>query len=606
LVKLGSLDPRTGFLLQLEVLSDGGAVNTAKLAQFFSTVRDKQLWQKNPDKYQEISADQGDKYQGHYSLLNPVGAGNTRQLPLASGMLSLWLADRQDPVRWDLRNRPWTMGEIIADEQSQSVSLLWTLLSGDQPVVRLTKTYRLVKGDYTVYVSLKLENLTDEPLKISLEQAGPAGVPREDPARDSRQLAYGRFVPSDQAVRVSRIGFDKADPSQPGGTAIGSSANTEPVIWTGLINKFFGSMLYITPHQADAMDATPYRATYTGRGVVESPTSRIFVPMILLSDINLAPRDTSRPIDLEVFTGPKKREMFVDPQAAYYRPIYTRLHYIGTIDLGRCFMAPVWLTLGMMWLLGMFSKLALGNYGVAIILLVFLVRLVLHPLTKKSQVSMMNMQKLAPQIQKLREKYANDKDALNRETMQVYKKQGATPLLGCLPMLLQMPIWVALFTALSVSIELRHSAFLPVWITDLSSPDRLFEWSARYTLPLIGHCFNLLPILLTVAMFFQSKVNPQMTGAAATSPDQQKQQQMMRYMMPLMMLFFFYNSPSGLTLYIMASTFAGVAEQIVIRRHIEAHQAVEAARQTTVKIPGKGFRDSRGKKPKGPFWVKRG
>ena len=196
-----------------------------------------------------------------------------------------------------------------------------------------------------------------------------------------------------------------------------------------------------------------------------------------------------------------------------------------------------------MWLLGRLSQVALGNYGVAIILLVFLVRLLLHPITKKGQVAMMRSQKLAPQVQKLKEKFADDKATLNREMMALYKQHGATPLWGCLPMVLQMPIWFALYAALNASVELRHAGFLPVWITDLSAPDALWTWPERYSLPLLGHTLNLLTILLTVAMFFQVKTMPSSMGQAAATPDQIRQQKMMQYMSPVMMLLFFYSAP---------------------------------------------------------------
>ena len=128
---------------------------------------------------------------------------------------------------------------------------------------------------------------------------------------------------------------------------------------------------------------------------------------------------------------------------------------------------------------------------------------------------------------------------------------------------------------------------------------------------MIGSQFNLLPLLLTVAMFLQMKFTPQMSAAipaASTekAKQQQMQQKMMRYMMPVMMLFFFYHAPSGLTLYIMTSTAATVCEQFLIRRHIRAREAAEAAAETMVAMPGRAAWTSRPKKPKGPNWTKHG
>ncbi|MCD4699368.1 MAG: membrane protein insertase YidC [Phycisphaerae bacterium] len=194
--------------------------------------------------------------------------------------------------------------------------------------------------------------------------------------------------------------------------------------------------------------------------------------------------------------------------------------------------------------------------------------------------------------------------------MKVYKEQGTTPLLGCLPMFLQMPILIALWTSINASVELRHAAFLPVWIIDLAAPDALIPFGgAAFNIPLVGSMiglvtgFNLLPLLLCVVMYLQMKMNPQMS--ASTSPQQQSSQTMMKYMMPGMMLVFFYNAPSGLNLYFMTSTFAGLLEQYVIRKHIREKEAAEAAAVTTVAMPGKRFRGQKPKKPKGPFQIKR-
>jgi YidC/Oxa1 family membrane protein insertase len=219
---------------------------------------------------------------------------------------------------------------------------------------------------------------------------------------------------------------------------------------------------------------------------------------------------------------------------------------------------------------------------------------------------MMKMQKLGPKMEELKKKYADDKDTLQRETMNLYKQAGASPVLGCLPMFLQMPIWIGLFSCISASVELRHAAFLPVWLTDLAAPDALVSWGTDIWL--IGDSFNLLPIVVAAGMFLQAKLNPSMSGASATAtkPEQVQTQKMMRVMMPAMMLVIFYHMPSGLTLYIGSSIFIGVLEQYVIRKHIREKEEEEKLREVKVSAPGKKSRHSRPKKPKGPFWHKQG
>ncbi len=241
----------------------------------------------------------------------------------------------------------------------------------------------------------------------------------------------------------------------------------------------------------------------------------------------------------------------------------------------------------------------IGNYGVVIIILVFLVRLALHPLTKKSQVSMSKMSKLAPRTEEIKKKYADNKTEMNKQLMALYKEQGATPIMSMLPMMAQMPIWIALYSAIYASIELRGAQFLPFWITDLSAPDALVRFQG-VTLPLFGmvDSLNLLPILMGVAFYLQQKLTPTQ-ASASTNPQMAQQQKMMMVMMPILFPLMFYKVASGVNLYIMASTFVGVIEQHVIRRHIENQERQEAQGlvSATAKTGGKVKR----KKPK-PFF----
>jgi len=436
------------------------------------------------------------------------------------------------------------------------------------------------------------------------------GIPIEDVRGDSRKFFYAKLQSDGQKVQPSSHDRGDLEEMKLGkAEEVGTSYASDPVLWFGETNKFFGAMMYLIPKEEERIQAPAYQASFYYAAIEESPTSRTFLSGVRIPELTVGPEQSEK-VAFSLFAGPKRRGMFVNTDDVYYQDQYDKLKYIKTIEFGGCsFCTFSWLSLAMMWMLQNLSWVARGNYGVAIILLVVMVRLCLHPLTKKGQVSMMKMQKLAPAMKKLEEKYKDDKEALNKEKMRLFKEGGAGQFLGCLPMFLQMPIWIALWTGINAAIELRHSAFLPVWITDLAAPDALVTWPA-ITVPLLGWqitSFNLLPILLTVAMYLQAKLNPSMTGQTATAtPEAQKQQKMMRVMMPVMMLLIFYKAPSGLTLYIMASTFFGVAEQFVIRKHIREKEATEAALETTVRVSGKGQRASRPKKPKGPFWTKHG
>jgi len=196
------------------------------------------------------------------------------------------------------------------------------------------------------------------------------------------------------------------------------------------------------------------------------------------------------------------------------------------------------------------------NYGVGIILLTIIVRLAMYPLTRKSMESMKKMQELQPEIAKFREKYKDNPQELNRRTMQFYKERGVNPMGGCLPMMLQMPIWFALFGVYRGAIELRGAPFF-AWIDDLSEPDTIAK--LPFSLPFFRDEVHVLPLLMAAAMFLQQKLAS--PGGAA----QTEQQKMMMFMFPVMFGFLFYHMPSGLCLYILVSSLLYFGQQMVTK-----------------------------------------
>ena len=193
-----------------------------------------------------------------------------------------------------------------------------------------------------------------------------------------------------------------------------------------------------------------------------------------------------------------------------------------------------------------------GSYGIDIIILTVLIKLLMWPLTHKSFSSMKAMQKLGPQMEKLKERYANDKEKLNKEIMDLYKRNGVNPLGGCLPMAMQFPVFIGLYNALSTPIELRHAPFM--WIQDLSRPD----WEA---LPFMFSGWHLgIPILTIVmgaTMFIQQWMTP-----SAGDPNQRK----IMMLMPLMFTFMFVSFPAGLTVYWLVNNVLSIAQQYWINR----------------------------------------
>ncbi len=205
---------------------------------------------------------------------------------------------------------------------------------------------------------------------------------------------------------------------------------------------------------------------------------------------------------------------------------------------------------GFLYLLLFFNKY-INNYGVSIILLTALVKIILWPLSHKSYKSMKEMQKLTPIMAKIREKYKNDKQKMNQEIMSLYKTYKVNPMGGCLPMLVQLPVFFALFRLLGSSIELRHAPFM-LWITDLSAPDRLFTFS--FTIPFMTPPYGIpvLTLLMGASMFIQQKMTP--------TPGDPAQAKMMMFM-PILFTFMFINFPSGLVLYWFINNILSIGQQ---------------------------------------------
>ncbi len=190
-----------------------------------------------------------------------------------------------------------------------------------------------------------------------------------------------------------------------------------------------------------------------------------------------------------------------------------------------------------------------GNWGIDIILLTVLVKIIFFPLTRKSFASMRDMQKVQPEMAKIREKYKDDSQKMNTEVMELYKRHGVNPLGGCLPMVLQIPVFIGLYSLLQNTIQLRHAPF-GLWITDLAAPERL---------QILGYGIPVLTLLLGASMFLQQKLSPQ-----AGDPNQQK----IMMFMPVVFTFMFIGFPAGLTIYWLTNNLLTIAQQWQMLRKV--------------------------------------
>ncbi|MBN1254108.1 MAG: membrane protein insertase YidC [Deltaproteobacteria bacterium] len=281
------------------------------------------------------------------------------------------------------------------------------------------------------------------------------------------------------------------------------------VDWFGINQNYFIALIYPSQQGTDLMLSTD---------------SEDIIHSTQLSPLELKPGDNEK-ISYTLFLGPKIASLLsqITPTAEETAN-YGFLHIIAV---------------AIVWFLN-FTNTFTGNYGLDIIILAVILKILFTPLTHKSQQSMKEMQKLQPEVKKLQEKYKEDKQALNREIMELYKRRKVNPLGGCLPLLLQMPVFFALYGAFLNAIELRHSPFI-LWIRDLADKDPTY----------------ITPLLMGATMFFQQK----MTTVSA-DPSQAK----MMAFMPLIFIFIFLNFPSGLVLYWLVTNVLAIVHQLYINK----------------------------------------
>jgi YidC/Oxa1 family membrane protein insertase len=215
---------------------------------------------------------------------------------------------------------------------------------------------------------------------------------------------------------------------------------------------------------------------------------------------------------------------------------------------------------------------AIPNYGFAIIILTIFIKVVLFPLTRKSSQSTARMSALAPKMEELKAQYKEQPDKLNKAMGEMYKKEGVSPMGGCLPMLVQFPFFIAMYGLLNKYFEFRGAVFIPGWITDLAAPESIYHFA--FNIPLLNWTdLRLLPILFVGSQMFSSKI---MQSTQPSAAGNQSTMKMMTYAMPIMFFFILYNAPSGLLVYWICSNIFTLLQQMYTNRHLKPAAAGSA------------------------------
>ncbi len=319
----------------------------------------------------------------------------------------------------------------------------------------------------------------------------------------------------------------------------GSEDRNGSIQWVGVGNKHF-TLTYLPPADEAMTVKSRRREAINGSAVVRN---EIIFPLTL--------KDGSFSLTGYLFAGPKE----LSKLRATDQVVGRRMRLAEAVDFG-------WFAIISVALLAILNTIHLlvGNYGVAILLLTLLIKVLFYPLTKKSFRSMKLMQQIQPLINDLKEKHKDNPQALQKAQMELFQRKGIlqAQLSGCLPQLLQFPVYIALFYLLNNAVELRQQPFA-LWISDLSAAETIGHFPA--VIPFIGGWpFGVMPLLYGVLMLVQTKTNPQ----TSLQPEQAR----MMMLMPLFFTVFFFIMPSGLVLYFLANTVVTVIQQYQVRHEL--------------------------------------
>jgi YidC/Oxa1 family membrane protein insertase len=434
--------------------------------------------------------------------------------------------------------------------------------------LRMIKTYSFTPDGFEVKLGIRLVNDGASNVHFAGDDRGLGliigpGLGDESDAKTEAIARYGQVdgvLKAGDAFLYDHVGgiAEDAGPigSTPGKTiTLDRTHGMTGIQWGGLVGKYF--MAVLIPDAANP-----------------ATCAKTLVDNRVLGTLATEPRDSAYYPQIEIYGAPFVLHAGQHADfnyIAYVGPMQRDLLAKAGHDLSRALFHVSWdftraFCMVLMWLLFWLHR-ALGNWGVAIMALTFLVRLATLPLVHKgmkSQAKMtQQMSKLKPLIDKINEKYKDDPQRKQQETFKLYREHNVNPLgmlKGCGWMMVQMPIFIGLYALLYQAIDLRGAGFL--WIKDLSRPDQLFAFGM--TLPFLGKYFNLLPIIVTATQVMASKF----MQAPATDSEQQQMQKMMTYMMPVMILAFTYRFPSGVMLYWFVSNAWQVVQQVYVNKVI--------------------------------------
>lgn len=518
----------------------------------------------------------------------------------------------------------------------------------DAPVARIERTYVVRPNSHLVQLAQRVVNLSKEPITISLVTNGPSDLPQDQGGYggDKRKVRFGYLLNASQdPSRRLPVSNEFITPHQ---TAIGKAENGlyESVLpqwpndtskehgfeltWAGMTNRYFAvavlpwfegdkpaSMALPNFTQVDRVmigdmvtvpGSAGAPATAKVARVNPQATSEPEIALRLASTPTTLASDQVLDLSVAVYAGPLSRPQIEREPIADASGLGGLVVFNFGGLCGPCTFPIV--TDLLHWLLLFFHDYLTHDWSLSIVLLVVCVRTTLHPLTRWSQIKMQRfakqMQAMGPKQKLIQERYAADRVKLQQEMGKLWREEGVSPLgmVGCLPMFLVTPIWIALYATLFFSVELRHEpAFYGVvqkiipnfpniggwFLSDLSEPDRLVKLEHSFTLPIVGQIgsINVLPLILGAVFFVHQKY---LTPPSATqlTPEQEMQQKLVKWMSVIMFPLFMYGAPSGLAIYFIVNSTLAIFENKWIRAHADKHGLLDVEKFKKAK-KGEGF-----------------
>ncbi|MCC6677118.1 MAG: YidC/Oxa1 family insertase periplasmic-domain containing protein [Phycisphaerales bacterium] len=595
---LGSLDPKSDARYEVQFTPSGAGIASLRLSRHFESIKKLTHIQIQAEHSLEV----GDSIVScapFAATFAQVGLAGSTTPPITVNLYS----DRAGPIwRQVAPDRPGVFEAQIVN-------------SAGTPILRIERAYRFHPQQHDLLLDQKFTNLTPAPLTIQFTQFGPVDPPNDSAGYggDKRRVRFGYLLkpaadPARQTVLSSDFVIPRDTELGPVGKTTGvydasrqswprpeSTEKGYELVWAGLTNRYFGVAVFPqidlsrNPPDKPLREVAQINRLVLDPGHASRTDRREVMALSLVSQPITIAAGAAADYNLGIFAGPLAKKDIKDDPLTRAAGLDGLVVYNFGGPCGPCTFD--FLTGFLVWLLHTLHDCVVFDWALAIIVLVVCVRSLLHPVTRWSQIRMQRfskqMQSIQPKQKKLQEKYKDDRTKLQQETAKLWKEEGISPtgMLGCIPMFLQTPVWIALYATLYFAVELRHQpaffgvfqAISPTWsfLGDLAEADRLIYLGKTYHLPLLSSMFgpvdsiNILPLILGFVFFVHQKyLTPPMQNL---TPEQESQQKMIKWMSVLMFPVFMYNAPSGLALYFIANSTLGIFENMWIRKDIEKH-----------------------------------